>query len=402
MSFGSRVLAFCVAMAAGAALAGETYYLANGGDDSADGKTPATAWRTVKKLNAALPSGATARLKCGDVFYGAVALRGGKDAENPTALTSFGQGPKPVVSATKNLKNDSYLWEDCRNNLWRFDLRNPTNFTGIASDDGNPGFLLVDGAVKAWKRFARHDMVSSWDFCCEDGWLYLKAADNPAKLAKDIRVALNVGCVALRSHSVISNIAVRGTGGHGMCGGWSAHGIVEDVRISDCDFENVGGSELPNYSKTHRVRYGNGVEFGSNCRNAVVERCTFNGVYDAATTMQGYPTLTSWSDIHIRNCTMTDCAQAFEVWCQGAPKGKGFERCSFTGNRTLRVGGGWGAVVRPNRASATPLLVYAMQTDTVDIDVSGNKFEAAPRGILYKSGGKETLPSGYRIHDNGF
>ena len=51
-------------------------------------------------------------------------------------------------------------------------------------------------------------------------------------------------------------------------------------------------------------------------------------------------------------------------------------------------------------ADATPLLVYAMETDTVDIDVSGNTFENAPRGIVHKRGGIDKMPSGYRIHDN--
>lgn len=95
---------------------------------------------------------------------------------------------------------------------------------------------------------------------------------------------------------------------------------------------------------------------------------------------------------------MIDCTQAFEVWCKKAPKGMGFENYSFTGNRTLRVGGGWGVLSRPNRLVATPLLVYAMETDTVDIDVRGNVFEDAPRGLIYKSGGLETLPAGYRFN----
>ena len=97
---------------------------------------------------------------------------------------------------------------------------------------------------------------------------------------------------------------------------------------------------------------------------------------------------------------MVDCSQAFEIWCRGAPPGVGFKRCSFTGNRTVNVGGGWGAITRPNRQAATPLLVYTMETDTVDIEVTGNVFENVRRGLIYKSGGLGALPSGYRVHDN--
>jgi len=386
-------------------LLAETRYLSNDGDDAADGLTPETAWRTVGRANAALPGGATLRLRCGDVFYGCLRPKAGVDGAHRTVITSYGTGPKPVLSAAKNLKCDPSVWEDLTHSFWRVDLRNPTNFTGVATDDCNPGFLLVDGEVKAWRRYCHDDLVSPWDFCGEDGWLYVHAPENPARLAKDIRVALNVYGVVFQSHTAISNIAVRATGAHAMYGGWAGDRIVEDVRISCCDFENVGGSELESYAKTakFRIRYGNGVELGSNCRDAVVERCSFVGIYDVAFTMQGFPTLTGWNDVHVRDCTMTDCTQAFEIWCKDAPKGVGFERCSFTGNRTLRVGGGWGERVRPHRACATPLLVYSLQTDMVDIDVSGNVFEESPHGVLYVNGygaAPDALPPGYRMQGN--
>ena len=397
----SRFLsAVLTVLSASAAFATEVRYLSAEGDDAADGKTPRSAWRTIEKLNAALPAGGTALLRRGDVFYGGLRLPAGADASHPTVLADYGTGPKPVLSAIKIIRPDPSLWKGPDHARWRVNLADPTNCTGVVTQDCNPGFLLVDGEVKAWRRYCHDDLVSPWDFCGEDGWLHVHAPKNPALLSKDIRVALNVHCVVFRSHTVISNIAVRATGAHGMYGGWNADSICEDVRVSDCDFENIGGSELPHFAANTRVRYGNGVEFGSNCRNAVVERCTFKGTYDVAVTMQGHPTLTSWSDIHVRNCTMTDCTQAFEVWCGKAPKGMGFERCSFTGNRTVRVGGGWGPVVRPVRACATPLLVYGMDTDTVDITVSGNTFEDAPWGLLFKSGGLDKLPAGYRIRDN--
>ena len=185
----------CASAAPGVEAGGEVRYLAAAGDDAADGKTPATAWRTIERANAALPAGATLRLKCGDAFYGGLMLPSGPDAAHPTVLTSWGEGPKPVISATKNLKPDPSGWQDLTHCRWRISLANPSNFTGIATDDCNPGFLFVDGEVKGWKRFCHADLVSPWDFCGEDGWLYVHAERNPATLAKDIRVALRVPCV---------------------------------------------------------------------------------------------------------------------------------------------------------------------------------------------------------------
>lgn len=399
-----KVLTAIVIGLAACCAAGEVRYLAANGDDANDGKSPKTAWRTVERLNSGLPSGGTALLRCGDVFYGTVMVLGGVDRNHRTAVMSFGSGPKPVISCTKNLRDDPAIWQahSTGYNQWYVDLTNPSNYTGLMSDDANPGFLLVDGEVKPWKRFSRHDVNAQWDFAGEDGRLYVHSTNNPALLSHDIRVAVNVHGVRLFSHTAVSNLAVRATGAHGMYAGWSKTPTT-DMRISDCTFENIGGSELENYycDGKLRVRYGNGIEFGANCEDAIVERCEFRGVYDVAYTMQGnIEGATGWKDVHVRGCLMVDCSQAFEIWCKSAPPGVGFKRCSFTGNRTVNVGGGWGALTRPNRQTATPLLVYAMETDTVDIEVTGNVFEKVSSGLIYKRGGLDTLPSGYRVHDN--
>ncbi len=393
-------IAVCVLMFA--CRADEVRYLAADGDDANDGKTPETAWRTIAKLNVGLPAGGTALLRRGDVFYGMIEVKGGIDCNRRTVVSAFGTGSRPVVSCTKNLRNDPGIWQakSVAFNQWYVDLTAQSNYMGLVSGNANPGFLLVDGVVMPWKRFSRHDVNAQWDFAGEDGLLYVYSTNNPALLSHDIRVAVHVHGARLASHTAVSNLTVRATGAHGMYAGWSKTPTV-DIRISDCTFENIGGSELVPFNHGDvRVRYGNGVEFGANCADAIVERCEFRGIYDVAFTMQGVPFETGFKDIHMRDCLVENCTQAFEIWCRRASPGVGFVRCSFTGNRVVNVGGGWGALARPNRQVATPLLVYAMETDTVDIDVTGNVFENAPHGLLYKRGGVETMPRGYRIYSN--
>lgn len=378
----------------------ETRYLSSSGDDAADGLTPRTAWRTVGKLNATLRPGETARLRRGDVFYGGIKVPGGTDAAHPTVIADYGEGPKPVVTCTRTVRPDEHAWTAISPSycIWRTNLFDPTNCTGTAGGKANVGFLLVDGRLMPQLRFCKDDVNLQWDFAATtDGWLYVHSTNNPARIAKDIRVALNEMGVRLMSNMVVSNIAIRATGGHGMVGGWDD--VVTHVRISDCELENIGGSELVGYSREFRVRYGNGIEFGSNCSDAIVERCTVRGVYDTAFTMQGRPK-TSWSDIHFRDCFVADSTQAFEVWCANASSGVGFERCSFVNNRTLNVGGGWGAEVRPNRQCVTPLLIYSMDTDTIDITVASNRFENVRYGLLYSSAAGGKVPVGYRVFDN--
>ena len=98
----AMLAAVCLSVAGG-----EVRYLAANGDDAKDGTTPETAWRTVRRLNSGLPGGGTARLRCGDVFYGMIQVKGGTDSAHRTTVTSFGDGPKPVISCIKNLRDDA-------------------------------------------------------------------------------------------------------------------------------------------------------------------------------------------------------------------------------------------------------------------------------------------------------
>lgn len=386
---------------------GEVRYVASGGDDAADGRTPATAWRSLKKLSAGLPAGGTGLLRCGDTFFGEIKVKGGPDAEHPTVITSYGTGAKPVLTYSKVLKDDPAIWQTGTGTvplygIWWCDLTNPTNYTGVDTADINPGTILVDGKLQPWRKFCWHDINRQWDFSAQGKYLFVYSTNNPALVSREIQVSLNEGVVDFVSNFVISNVTCRMIGSCAMCGGWNAKTVLRHVRVTDCDFEHIGGSALSGFEKgefARKVRFGNGVEFGNNVQDAIVERCRFDGVYDTAFTMQGYPTV-SWADVHVRNCSFANCSQAYELWCKGAPKGVGYVRCTFTGNRCRNVGGGWGAESRPNRCVATPLLMYFMDTDTVDVDISGNVFENCPNGVIYKLGGLDKLPAGYRVHDN--
>jgi len=396
-----------VGLAATAAFSGEVRYVANGGNDAADGKTPATAWQSLKKLSADLPAGGTGLLKCGDTFFGEIKVKGGPDVAHSTVITSYGKGAKPVLTFSKVLKNDPKIWQTGTGTvplygIWWCDLTNPTNYVGVDTTDINPGTLLVDGQLQPWRKFCWHDINKQWDFSAQGKYLFVYSTNNPALVSKEIQVSLNEGVVDFVSNFVISNVTCRMIGSCAMCGGWNGKSLVSHVRVTDCDFEHIGGSALAGFEKgefARKVRFGNGVEFGNNVQDAIVERCRFDGIYDTAFTMQGYPTK-SWKDVHVRNCYFTNCAQAYELWCRGAPKGVGYERCTFQNNRCYNVGGGWGAETRPNRCVATPLLMYFMDTDTMDVDISGNVFEKNPNGVIYKLGGLDKLPKGYRVHDN--
>ena len=101
---------------AGAAAAA-TYYVASGGDDNADGVSPAAAWRTLARVNAAeLQPGDQVRFRAGDSWRGQLVAQSGEEGA-PIFYGSCGHGAKPVLlgSVAKNRPED---WVKVGPTLW--------------------------------------------------------------------------------------------------------------------------------------------------------------------------------------------------------------------------------------------------------------------------------------------
>ncbi|MBQ6338225.1 MAG: acetylxylan esterase, partial [Kiritimatiellae bacterium] len=367
-------------------------YFSNAGDDAADGLTPATAWRTLEKLGGDLPAGGEARLRRGDVFYGKVDLKSGPDAAHPTVLSAYGEGAAPEICAYKIAKADPSAWTFTgTNNLWRIDLADDSTFGGNRmTKDGNVGFLKVDGRIFGRKFFAKNGrpLAQQWDFMDDHRFLTVWSADNPARMAKDIRIAPNLGVIPFRNHMEVRDVVVRGTGGHG------SNGVGFDVRFFDCGFYEIGGSHLGGYGNGV-TRYGNGVECWAGASHVQVCRCAFADIYDVGFTMQGGSPSRSWENTHVTDCTFTRCTQCYELWTTKCRPGIGMKGCTFLRNRCVDTARGWAYDVRPDKANATPLLMYAMETDVCDILVKDNMFVNSRGALIFKSGGLADLPDSY-------
>jgi hypothetical protein len=99
-------------------VAGTVYYVdAREGDDSHDGTNPATAWKSLEKINATtfLP-GDRVLLKSGSVWQGQLWPKGSGVNGKPIKMGSYGKGVKPMINArglfedAVLLKNQQY-WE---------------------------------------------------------------------------------------------------------------------------------------------------------------------------------------------------------------------------------------------------------------------------------------------------
>ena len=369
------------------------YYVAANGSDEADGLSESTAWRTLEKLTASLPHGAEARLRRGDVFHGPLKVKHGFGPSRPTVITAFGEGTDPVISLYKVADSRPSTWKNVGDHLWQIDLYDDSAVSGNPVKNGNVGFLLVDGAIHGVKLFGDAEPSRQWEFKDDQRRLTVWSERNPAEHSSDIRFAPSVNGIKMTWNLVVSNVTFRGTGAHGVSG------VAANAVFRNCTFKEIGGSWLKNHPVAN-MRYGNGVECWAGSTRILVENCKFADIYDVAFTMQGPSPECSWENVHMRDCEVVRCTQAFEVWTRKCSPGIGFKNCTFVRNRCIGTGYSWGYDVRPNKEVAAPLLAYTMETDVCDILVKDNSFVNNRKYLIFKSGGLGCLPDGYRVEGN--
>lgn len=368
------------------------YYLSNLGSDSNDGLSPETPWATIPKANSSMKGGDTLCLRRGDIFYGRINPPAGPDREHMTTYTAYGEGEKPTLSQYKKALPGA--WEPDQNGFWRLDLTDTSRFSGNVFDiNSNVGFIKIDEKIFPRKKYEADKLEEQWDFINDSRYVWVKSEKNPSELANSIEFACQIGCIGFTDNLRVTDIVIRGTGAHGISG------TVKGAYIADCEFHEIGGSELPGYP-VPGTRYGNGVECWANSCDVTVERCLFSGIYDVAITMQGRPVKTSWTNMHFNDNVMWNCQQCFEIWSDGDVPDTGFIDCHFERNICLDSGYCWGYDVRPNKDCSSHLLIYGLGCPRCEISVKNNVFKNARKATLYKSGGPKEVPESYEIRDN--
>jgi len=87
------------------------------GNDSADGKTPQTAWRSLKKVNRAdIKPGDKVLFKSGGQWRGQLLPKSGAEGK-PVVYSAYGEGNKPSLLGSVPLNNESD-WQPIGKNIW--------------------------------------------------------------------------------------------------------------------------------------------------------------------------------------------------------------------------------------------------------------------------------------------
>jgi len=135
------------------------YYVSSSGNDSANGLSSSTPWRTISKVNAEfskLNPGDRILFKRGDVFYGTITVSKSGTASSPITINSYGTGALPRISGFTTVTG----WTNCGGGI----------YSKAISCESSPNILVLDGVNKAkgrwpntgWKTIDSHSGNTSF------------------------------------------------------------------------------------------------------------------------------------------------------------------------------------------------------------------------------------------------
>ncbi len=347
------------------------------------GRTPDAAAREAREAFARTPTDAVVRIdetvsldevnarvfapgtrvlfKRGGTWRGQLQPRSGVPG-HPVVYGAYGEGAKPVIQPS-HAKGRAADWTNVGTNLWR-------TGTDAAADIGN---IVFNGSSKpfcGFKKNTLNELENEFDFWCDPKTfgvtLYL--ADNPAKRFGDIELCEKVHCIdQARMHDVVyDGLSLRYTAAHGIGGA-----DVKRITVRNCDISWVGGGYLYYDNAGRGVRYGNGIEFWSNCADVLVVSNRVWECWDAGLTNQSNIDGAVQKNVAWIGNEVWNCEYSYEYWQQGADAKT--ENVRVVGNRFRDAGKGWGHRQRWN-PNAAHLMFYDTTAQTKDFIVTGNIF----------------------------
>jgi len=132
----SQSFSFSVLSATSASPSGNSYYVdSSGGNDSNDGTSASSPWRTIAKVNAtSFSPGDHILFKRGVTWRKLLAISSSGDSGNPIVIDAYGSGAAPSITGTDLVPQSAWsLCSSCPKNIWK------------ASVSAQPKLVTFDG-----------------------------------------------------------------------------------------------------------------------------------------------------------------------------------------------------------------------------------------------------------------
>ena len=316
---------------------GTVYYVSPNGDDSNDGKTPKTAFKSIKA-----PIFTMNTLKSGDAVLfergGVWRLTSAIKCKEGITYGSYGKGEKPTFYGSPyNYAMADYWTPSNRQNVWKVTIADSDIGLAVFNHGEIVGVKKLNGIIALEKN-------GDYYFNQKEDTLYLYCdKGNPGKAFFDIEFGLNkaVFNVSNASDVTIDNLRIKYSGRFGidMCG-------CDNSVITNCEIGFIGGA-----IQSGTTRLGNGIQVWNGVTNHRVENCWIYQIYDAALTFQGDNSYSAshmsdeYKNITYKNNIIEYSTYSFEFWHGNSEPQVSYaaiENFICTNNVSRFVGFGWG------------------------------------------------------------
>ena len=277
---------------------GTAYYISENGNDSNDGLTPTTAWKSPLKVSEAdfLKPGDAVLFERGGIYR----YEGTITTVKGVTYSAYGSGKKPRLIGSYDASYEGAWKESEYENVYYFDKR----IVGVHYDVGQIVFDLgkawgikvqdhvVIGVASNGLETLDHgtpsisnpgDLKNDLQFWHEydSGYVYLYSKyGNPTDRFDSIEVVDRGNAIGGKGTDVvIDNLEFFGFGSHGI-----GYGQTENLLVQNCIFGFIGGSRIR--TTDDLGRFGNAVEIFGNGNGYTVRNNFAHNVYDCCWTIQ--------------------------------------------------------------------------------------------------------------------
>lgn len=345
---------------------GTIYYVSNDGDDKNDGLTPETAWATLNKVNSApLNSGDAVLFNRGDGWRGYLFAKSG------ITYGAYGEGLKPVISYSMDVKNGGKWMETDTENVWKFSERITAEDTGVLLFNNAEDYadLKELDDLKANNQFAFSGIYSQKGI--KDNYLYLYCdKGNPADVYESIEVTLagkSVVYMLQNTHDVTLNNLK-------LCGGNDTFFATNltNIKITYCQNFWSGGNR-----NSGGTRLGGGVGAWLTCDGIYIENCHIYQQFDAGVSPQyngDSETTSIFKNFVTKDCLFEYCEYTFEYFdTQTSTTENRYENFYF-GYNFCRLGG-YGFGDKPSNSRY--IKSWGHENTCIDCVIENNVFDRA-------------------------
>ncbi len=286
---------------------GTVYYVSNDGNDSNNGKSPETPFKTIDKLNFMLDRkefrpGDVVLFRRGDEWHGKFTA-----AEGVT-YSAYGEGPKPRILGSVEADDASQWIATSKPNIYKFKgvIEDERDVGNIVFNNGEAYGMRVLKALDADKTVAigENSIVSNgletWEFPVQDfkngldlnhhlayyhDWeektvyLYCEGG-NPGDVFDSIELSTRGNIINGKSSAVIDNLALLYGASHGM-----GAGSCKNLTVRNCEVGWIGGA-IQFMGGESLTRFGNAIEIYGSANGYYVYNNYVHQVFDCGPTVQ--------------------------------------------------------------------------------------------------------------------